>query len=83
METQAYSDNIREVIRAEIGKVQSEICVAVPWFTDDDLLAALVQRAKNKVVIRLIKRFKAMPPIPGKPLWCFHHAGGQGLHIFF
>ncbi len=54
METQAYFDNIREVIRAEIGKAQSEICVAVPWFTDGDLLAALVQRAKNKVVIRLI-----------------------------
>lgn len=54
METQAYFQNIRDVILSEINNAQSEVCVAVPWFTDTNLLAALVQCAKKTVTVRLI-----------------------------
>lgn len=81
METQAYFDNIREVIRAEIGKAQSEICVAVPWFTDDDLLAALVQRSKNKVVIRLITIEDDISRAHGVDTSLLQSAGGRVYKI--
>lgn len=54
METQAYFQNIKDVILSEIDKAQNEVCVAVPWFTDNDLFAALLQRAKKRITVRLI-----------------------------
>lgn len=54
MEVDAYFDNIKSVIIDEISQAKEKIYVAVAWFTDADLLKALVERTENGVHVKLL-----------------------------
>lgn len=54
MKTEAYFNNIKQVLVSELLKANSSILVAVAWFTDGDLFSLLCSKAKNKVNVELI-----------------------------
>ena len=52
--TESYFENIHAVIIDKITKAQSDIRVAVAWFTDEEIIEALSQKAKQGVKVELI-----------------------------
>ncbi len=54
LETQAYFDNIKEKIVAQLNAAEKSIFVAVAWFTDDDLFDELSRAARKGIDIQLI-----------------------------
>lgn len=54
MEVNAYFENIKSVLIDEIAQAKERIYVAVAWFTDTDLLNALVERTENGVHVKLL-----------------------------
>ena len=54
METQAYFENIQEHIQACLLAAESEIDLAVAWFTDRLLFDVLCEKAKSGVKVRLM-----------------------------
>ncbi|WP_262383908.1 phospholipase D-like domain-containing protein [Hymenobacter lutimineralis] len=53
METEAYFSGIQEIIRREIGLTKYSVHVAVAWFTDPVLFAALLERQRAGVAVAL------------------------------
>ena len=54
MQTEAIFENIGERIQAEIKKAKRSIFIAVAWFTNKNLFAELVEKAKQGCKIYLI-----------------------------
>ena len=54
MQTQAYFENIQEVIIQEIKSAQHSVYVAVAWLTDKTIFTELCNRAKNGLAIELL-----------------------------
>ena len=54
METQAYFENIREHIQCYLTDANSQIDLAVAWFTDKFLFDTLCQKAQSGVKVRLL-----------------------------
>jgi PLD-like domain len=54
MQTQAYFDDIQLHILRELKRAKSSIHIAVAWFTDPDIFAALCQKAQAGVRVELI-----------------------------
>ena len=54
METQAYFENIREHIQSYLTDANSQIDLAVAWFTDRVLFGTLCQKAQTGVKVRLL-----------------------------
>ncbi len=54
MQTEAIFENIAERIQREISKAQKSVFVAVAWFTNKNLFAELVNKAKNGCSVYLI-----------------------------
>lgn len=52
--TNAYFDNIKQVLCSELSKADSSILIAVAWFTDRDLFELLCEKAGNKVNVEVI-----------------------------
>lgn len=50
----AHLDNIQSAIAAELEKAESAIFIAVAWFTDDQLMNILCNKAINGVAVDLI-----------------------------
>ncbi|SUD31801.1 nuclease NucT [Pseudomonas fluorescens] len=49
MELKAYFTNIHEVIIGHLGRAQSDIAVAIAWFTDRDIFEVLCKKARAGV----------------------------------
>ena len=54
METQAYFEHIREHIQSYLTDANSQIDLAVAWFTDRVLFDTLCQKAQSGVKVRLL-----------------------------
>jgi len=54
MQTQAYFDNIQAHLLSTLGAAEHRLCVAVAWFTDAALLAALERQAQQGRRVELI-----------------------------
>ena len=54
METQAYFQNIQAQIQTRLLAAETEIDLAVAWFTDRLLFDVVCQKAKNGVNVRLL-----------------------------
>ena len=54
METQAFFENIQAHIQARLLAAESEIDLAVAWFTDRLLFDVLCEKAKSGVTVRLL-----------------------------
>ncbi len=54
MKTEAYFDNIKQIIVNELLSAKKSILVAVAWFTDNDLFDILCEKAKGGLNIELI-----------------------------
>jgi tetratricopeptide (TPR) repeat protein len=54
METTTIFQNISEAIIQQIKLAENGIRVCVPWITDDDILTALIEKAKQNVHVELL-----------------------------
>ena len=54
MQTQAYFDDIQLQILRELKRATSSIHIAVAWFTDPEIFAALCERARAGVRVELV-----------------------------
>jgi hypothetical protein len=54
MQTIAYFDNIKTNLINELKNANSSILVAVAWFTDNDLLEILCEKANNGINVEII-----------------------------
>lgn len=54
MKTQAYFENIQEVLIQELNAAEKSIKVAVAWFSDDDLFNLLCKKALSGLSVELI-----------------------------
>ena len=54
MKTQAFFENIQQIISSELLKSRKSIYVAVAWFTDVRLLQILEDKAKEGVKIKIL-----------------------------
>jgi len=54
LKTEAYFDNIKQIIVNELLSAKKSILVAVAWFTDNDLFDILCEKAKGGLNIELI-----------------------------
>lgn len=84
MPSEAFFTDIRAVLRREIGMAQHSIHVAVAWFTDRVLFAALLerQRAGIAVALCLTRDEKALNFQPGGlPFADLETAGGRVMVV--
>lgn len=80
MQTEAFFTGIRAVLLREIGLARQSVCVAVAWFTDRQLFAALLERQRAGVPVSLCltrddKNINFQPG--GLPFADLTAAGGQ------
>jgi hypothetical protein len=54
MQTQAHFEDIQPIILSQLAKAETQILVAVAWFTDAELFEVLRQKAKNGVAISVM-----------------------------
>jgi hypothetical protein len=54
MESTTIFENISQAIIAHIKLAENRIRVCVPWITDDDILTALIEKAKQNVHVELL-----------------------------
>ena len=52
LETQAYFENIKQVIAEHLEAAERSIFVAVAWFTDKDLYDILCRKARAGLAVR-------------------------------
>jgi phosphatidylserine/phosphatidylglycerophosphate/cardiolipin synthase-like enzyme len=54
IETQAYFDNIKQVLLEQLDAAEKSIFVAVAWFTDKDLYEKLCSKTRSGLAVQII-----------------------------
>lgn len=60
MQTQAHFEDIQPIILSQLAKAETQILVAVAWFTDAELFEVLRQKASSKKIAIPIKKFQKL-----------------------
>lgn len=77
MNTTAHFNNISQHIQAQLQLAQKQISIAVAWFTDNEILAVLVRKAREGVAIQLMIANDAINREYGADFERLENAGGK------